>query len=67
MFSVNEETTSFSRISDAQLRLKTILLDPLVFSMKINMGKKDLEVRLIEEIGHGQFIRWEIGHLIVPF
>lgn len=51
LVAVDDETSYFSRLNFARLRIKTTLLDPVVFKIKIQVDGKMMDVCLVEELG----------------
>lgn len=51
LVSIDEETSSFSRLNYARLRVKTSSQDPVIVNTKIRLNEKIITVRLVEELG----------------
>lgn len=51
LIEIDEETSSFSCLRFARLRVKTSSLESIFFNMRIKIGNQEVGVRLVEEIG----------------
>lgn len=48
---VDDDTSSFSRLSFARLRVRNAMMDRIVISIEIRMEGQPINIRLIEELG----------------